>query len=537
MMMLVVIMSLAVFACKGLVQALPFPAPNFNNCNNYQGCCPVPYNGTISEKLYVFDRKLPMRTRPAAHLLDDAYIAKYQRAYRLLRALPDSDPRSWKNQAKLHCAYCNAAFNFDVLTSSGRNSTMRFEVHFGWMFLPWHRFFLYFHERILAKLLGDDDTFALPFWNWDNQSPDPPLANAIPLAFANPIYDNKVQSSLYDERRNRCTKWPNLIDLQNALECANQTLELQTSLRQWNNRLMYTQLVTAAPISRLFFGESYKLGSAPGRGAGTLEVSPHGNVHLWTGNPNATIPFSDMGILQYAALDPIFYAHHANIDRLWEVWKSLPGGNRKDLSQADYLNTQFLFYDENAALVKVQISQALNINNFRYNYEDVPNSWIHEGSDAASATCFPASTSEINEMILNTPPLSTKNFTTFANSSITFRVRRPLEKQLHREEVLVIRSIKLEKPLGPFLNAFLYFPTANPTTPISCIEFCGKHGGLGIEFSLDLPVSKMEWRLALGYKLQSLGMDQFSHVVVTLVQVELAQIIQLKNAEIVYFDE
>ncbi len=174
---------------------------------------------------------------------------------------------------------------------------------------------------------------------------------------------------------------------------------------------------------------------------------------------------------------------------------------------------------------------------FRYNYEDVPNSWIHEGSDAASAPCFPASTSEINEMILNTPPLSTKNFTTFANSSITFRVRRPLKKQLHREEVLVIRSIKLEKPLGPFLNAFLYFPTANPTTPISCIEFCGKHGGLGIEFSLDLPVSKMEWRLALGYKLQSLGMDQFSHVVVTLVQVELAQIIQLKNAEIVYFDE
>ncbi len=365
MMMLVVIMSLAVFACKGLVQALPFPAPNFNNCNNYQGCCPAPYNGTISEKLYVFDRKLPMRTRPAAHLLDDAYIAKYQRAYRLLKALPDSDPRSWNNQAKLHCAYCNAAFNFDVLTSSGRSSTMRFEVHYGWMFFPWHRFFLYFHERILAKLLGDDDTFALPFWNWDNQSPEPPLANVIPLAFANPMYDNKVQSSLYDERRNRCTKWPNLIDLQAALECANQTLEIQASLRQWNNRLMYTQLVTAAPISRLFFGESYKLGSAPGSGAGTLEVTPHGSVHVWTGNPNATIPFSDMGSFQYAALDPIFYAHHGNIDRLWEVWKSLPGRNRKDLSQADYLNTQFLFYDENAALVKVQISQALNINNFR----------------------------------------------------------------------------------------------------------------------------------------------------------------------------
>ncbi len=174
---------------------------------------------------------------------------------------------------------------------------------------------------------------------------------------------------------------------------------------------------------------------------------------------------------------------------------------------------------------------------FRYNYEHVPNSWIHEGSDAASAPCFPASTSEINEMILNTPPLSTKNFTTLANSSITFRVRRPLKKQLHREEVLVIRSLKLVGPTGPALNAFLYFPTANPTTPISCTEFFAKPSGFGLEFSPDLPDSKMEWRLALGYKLQSLGMDQFSHVVVTLVQLGLPQIIQLKNAQIVYFDE
>jgi hypothetical protein len=87
------------------------------------------------------------------------------------------------------------------------------------------------------------------------------------------------------------------------------------------------------------------------------------------------------------------------------------------------------------------------------------------------------------------------------------------------------------------VNTFLYFPTANTTTPISCTEFFAQPGGFGVVFSPDLPDSKMEWRLALGYKLQSLGMDQFSHVVVTLVQLGLPQIIQLKNAQIVYFDE
>jgi hypothetical protein len=116
-------------------------------------------------------------------------------------------------------------------------------------------------------------------------------------------------------------------------------------------------------------------------------------------------------------------------------------------------------------------------------------------------------------------------------------VRRPLEKQLHREEVLVIGILKLPTTVAAKLNAFLYFPTANPTTPITCIEYFGKPGGFFNEFSPNLTYSKMEWRLALGYKLQSLGMDQFSHVVVTLVQPGLLHIIQLKNAHIEYFDE
>ncbi len=101
----------------------------------------------------------------------------------------------------------------------------------------------------------------------------------------------------------------------------------------------------------------------------------------------------------------------------------------------------------------------------------------------------------------------------------------------------MIRSLKLEKIAPLILNAFLYFPTANATTPITCLEFFGKPGGYFNEFSSSLPDSKLEWRLALGYKLQSLGMDQFSHVVVTLVQPALPQLIQLKDAQIVYFDE
>jgi len=514
------------------VQGLPFPAPDFKNCNNTEGCCPPPYNGAPIQDFYVFDTTLPLRIRQPAHLLDDAYIAKYQRAYQLLRELPESDGRSWKYQAKLHCAYCDAAFYVPT-------DNRRLEIHFGWLFLAWHRFFLYFHERILAKLL-DDDTFALPFWNWDNQSSDPPLANVLPYAFANKKYQNK-SSSLYDVNRNECTKRPNIIDFQITLECVNQTATLKASLREANNRIMYNQMVTGAPIRRLFFGESYELGGVAGLGAGTLEAIPHGTVHFWTGNPKATPPFADMGIFRYSAYDPIFFAHHGNVDRLWELWKTLPGGNRKDITDPDYLNTEFLFYDENGNLVKVKISQALNaISTLRYNYANAPNSWIYDGSDAAFKSCFPTSTSEINKLILNTHTLNTSTLNTFANSTITFRVQRPAKKQLHAEEVLVIGG--LNPPLNEshfLINAFLYFPTANVNTSITCPQFFGKLGNSAVMFGDTVPNSKKEWRIALTTKLQSLNLDHFSHVVVTLVEASgsFPQYLQVPlTAKIVYFD-
>jgi polyphenol oxidase len=43
-----------------------------------------------------------MRIRPAAHLVDKAYVAKYAEAIALMKSLPDDDPRSFKNQANVH---------------------------------------------------------------------------------------------------------------------------------------------------------------------------------------------------------------------------------------------------------------------------------------------------------------------------------------------------------------------------------------------------------------------------------------------------
>ena len=48
-----------------------------------------------------------------------------------------------------------------------------------------------------------------------------------------------------------------------------------------------------------------------------LEGQPHGVMHCAVGD-GCSIPH--MGWVPLAGNDPLFYMHHANIDRLWQCW-------------------------------------------------------------------------------------------------------------------------------------------------------------------------------------------------------------------------
>ncbi|KAL1551618.1 catechol oxidase [Salvia divinorum] len=127
-------------------------------------CCPP-----VSDSGFV-DYKLPRvsspRSRPAAYNMSPEQLRKYEEAMRRMRALdktdPD-DPRGFTQQANIHCAYCNGAH--DQLGYPG----LDLSVHYSWIFFPFHRWYLYFFERILGSLIDDPD-FALPYWNWDNDT-------------------------------------------------------------------------------------------------------------------------------------------------------------------------------------------------------------------------------------------------------------------------------------------------------------------------------------------------------------------------------
>lgn len=129
--------------------------------------------------------------------------------------------------------------------------------------------------------------------------------------------------------------------------------------------------------SELFLGSAFRAGEQAGAGRGSLELVPHNTVHTWTGDPRRNND-EDMGAFYSAARDPIFYAHHANIDRLWSVWKTL-GRKHKDFSDSDWLDSDFLFYDEEARLVRVKVRDCLDMERLRYRYQEVENRWIGYG--------------------------------------------------------------------------------------------------------------------------------------------------------------
>ena len=59
---------------------------------------------------------------------------------------------------------------------------------------------------------------------------------------------------------------------------------------------------------------------------GGIETQPHDWVHglVGGGDPNNQNNPGLMSDPDTAGLDPIFWLHHANIDRLWEVWRQNP---------------------------------------------------------------------------------------------------------------------------------------------------------------------------------------------------------------------
>jgi tyrosinase len=195
--------------------------------------------------------------------------------------------------------------------------------HQSWYFLPWHRGFLLAVENILRneiKLLsGPHESWALPYWNYFASG-----QNSLPPAFRTADWpDGQGDNPLFVEQRWGPLSSAAAFDIASA-----------TNLEAMNDPA-FSGPGNGGSVG---FGGPKTGFSWSGIESGGIESDPHNIVHGLVGGRNQAAVFPPgtpfEGNFQHgvmsdplaAALDPIFYLHHCNLDRLWESWNAFPSG-------------------------------------------------------------------------------------------------------------------------------------------------------------------------------------------------------------------
>src|SRR6266542_1842373 len=277
----------------------------------------------------------------------DPITLAYAKAVQVMQARPASDPTSWTYQAAIHATFAAPP------PGANWNDCQ----HQSWFFLPWHRMYLYYFERIVRKAVidaGGPAEFALPYWNYDQPFP----GNSLPPAFRTPTLPDGTANPLFVPSPRRSA----------GLMVGGQVPATATS-----STVAMSMTDFSSPPQLLSFGGG-RVGPAHFGGAlGALESTPHNVMHPTIGG--ASSGQCQGGLMtdpRCAALDPIFWLHHANIDRLWNRWLAL-GGGRANPSEAGWLTQTFVFHDQTGAQVTLSGADVVDsAAQLGYVYDDVP---------------------------------------------------------------------------------------------------------------------------------------------------------------------
>jgi len=263
----------------------------------------------------VFDFKLlagsPLvRPNVAGLSATGTILSGYKKAITAMQGLLPSNVHSWSYQAAIH---------YTTVTPLKADWDMC--QHGTQFFWAWHRMYLYWWERIVRKYSGNPN-WVLPYWNW---TAHPTLPAPFQLA-ASP-------SPLYTPNRD-------------------------ANINNGSGSLPAPDVSYTAPFAELDYFTAQSM----------LEGTPHGAVHGDVGGFTGWMAYIDQ-----AAQDPIFYLHHANIDRLWDLWLADGGGRSDPTSNATWTGKTFKFFDENGKSVSMTPCDILNAaTQLNYKYAGEP---------------------------------------------------------------------------------------------------------------------------------------------------------------------
>lgn len=279
-------------------------------------------------------------------------LASYAKGVEAMLKLPADHPQNWFRNAFTHLMDC---------------------PHGNWWFYVWHRGYVGYFERSIRALSGDA-SFAMPYWDWTQlpQIPDgmfdgvltptdkafePYTGNlALFTSFLKPTltsYWNSLSSAQHAQLDERGYKtfdalWNDVTGFSAtipggggisgneafAITCGarylspdNPKLDARTAY-DVSPFIIFAGLLPTDfynPVNYLSFTSSKTASHTMQPDGSTkfsvLEGFPHNKVHNYIGGvgPIDPGPYGNMTNF-LSPVDPIFFLHHSNMDRLWDVW-------------------------------------------------------------------------------------------------------------------------------------------------------------------------------------------------------------------------
>jgi tyrosinase len=285
----------------------------------------------------------------------DPILEWYARAVREMRTRDMSDPASWRFQAAVH------EFRLD-----GSNRFWDQCQHNSWFFLPWHRWYLLYFEEFVAKTvvdLGGPADWSLPYWNYSENLTVNLKARVLPPAFRDDKMPDGSDNPLRIDERSKAANDGNDVTDDDGISLA---------------CLKERQFESVGPDG---FG-SPRTGfhhAGGGTNLTALEAIPHASIHGAVGGVGFMSRFNT------APLDPIFWLHHCNIDRLWEVWIRRDSAHTNPPSKEWMDDVSFSFQTIGGTQTKTARGVVDTVA-LGYQYEDMSDPIAARGTVAAAAT-------------------------------------------------------------------------------------------------------------------------------------------------------
>lgn len=334
-------------------------------------------------------------------------LASYAKGVEAMLNLPATHPQNWFRNAFVHLMDC---------------------PHGNWWFYVWHRGYLGYFEETIRNLSGDS-TFAIPYWDWTTlpQIPSPmfdgPLTPAdmafepytsnlaIFTSFIKPAltdYWNSLNAAQLAQLTTRGYKSFDLLwndvtgfngdpdnpagisgNMGYAITCGsryltrdNPKLDEKTAYNV-SPHVIYSGLAPEKfydPDITLSFNsvKTPSHNTAPtSKSFSILEGMPHNKVHNYIGGVGPVDPGPYGNMTNFLSpVDPIFFLHHSNMDRLWDVWtrkqQRLGLPYLPDKADLETLSIEpFLFYvkGDGQYVGASQAGEYLSMERFNYDYE------------------------------------------------------------------------------------------------------------------------------------------------------------------------